>query len=100
MAHGRYFVRSSNGAKIVIRVFLVLLLLFSVAYFIFRLMKYNDIMETKREKEEQVRELSEKIDKLEYLIDAPIDDEYKIRLAREKLGMCFPDEIIFHTDFN
>ena len=100
MARGKYFVRSKSGARTVIRVFLALLLLFSIAYFIFSVMKYNDIMETKREKEEYVREISQKIDKLQYLIDAPLDDEYKIRIAREKLGMCFPDEIIFHTDFN
>jgi hypothetical protein len=28
----------------------------------------------------------------------PLDDEYKIRIAREKLGMCFADEKIFYTD--
>jgi cell division protein FtsB len=44
--------------------------------------------------------LSDNIDRLEYLVDAPLDDEYKVRLAREKLGMCFPDEIIFHTEYN
>ena len=32
------------------------------------------------------------------LVEMPLDDEYKIRMARERLGMCFPDEIIFYTD--
>jgi hypothetical protein len=40
----------------------------------------------------------EDVDKLEYLVNAPMDDAYKIRIARERLGMCFPDEIIFHTE--
>ena len=43
-------------------------------------------------------ELTQKIDELEYLVEMPIDDEYKIRIARERLGMCFADEIIFYTD--
>ena len=60
-------------------------------------MKYNDIMEQKKEKEAYIVELNDDIDRLEYLVDAPLDDQYKIRVAREKLGMCFPDEIIFHT---
>jgi hypothetical protein len=34
------------------------------------------------------------------MLDAPLDDEFKIRIAREKLGMCFPDEIIFYSDYD
>ena len=36
---------------------------------------------------------------LEIDLDAPLDEEFKIRIAREKLGMCFPDEIIFYGDY-
>ena len=61
-------------------------------------MRYNEINEEKEKKEKYLAELSEEVDKLEYLANAPLDDAYKIRLARERLGMCFPDEIIFHTE--
>jgi cell division protein FtsB len=61
-------------------------------------MRYNDINEEKEKKEKYLSELSEDVDKLEYLVNAPLDDAYKIRIARERLGMCFPDEIIFHTE--
>ncbi len=71
--------------------------MFAVVFFIWSVMKYNEIMEQSREKEEYIERLSDEIDELEYLVDAPLDDAYKIRIAREKLGMCFPDEIIFHT---
>ena len=100
MARGRYFVDRKSGASIIIRVFLVLLLLFSIVFFLWSVMKYNDIMDEKKEKQEYIDSLSEQIDRLEYYVDAPIDDAYKIRMAREKLGMCFPDEIIFHTELN
>ena len=56
-------------------------------------------MDEKREREEYARELSESIDELEYLVEMPLDDNYKIRIAREKLGMCFPDEIIFYGEY-
>ena len=62
-------------------------------------MKYNKIMEDKREDVAYVEQLQDEIEELEYLLNAPLDDAYKIRIAREKLGMCFPDEIIFYTDY-
>ena len=63
-------------------------------------MRYNEIQEDKKEREEYIARLSDDIDRLEYLVEAPLDDAYKIRVAREKLGMCFPDEIIYHTNLD
>ena len=80
-----------------VRFFVFGSLIFSVLFFVWSVMKYNEIMEEKQEKEEQVAVLNERIDQLQYLVEAPLDDSFKIRIAREKLGMCFPDEIIFHT---
>ena len=86
-----------SKAHTAIRVFLVLLLVFSVVYFLWSLMQYNEAMEKKAEKQEYVAQLKDDIQRLEYMVDAPLDDEFKIRIAREKLGMCFPDEIIFYA---
>ena len=96
----KYFAEKKSTASMIIRIFLALLMLFSVAFFLWSIMKYNEIMEEKEEKEAYIVELNDDIDRLEYLVDAPLDDEYKIRVAREKLGMCFPDEIIFHTELD
>lgn len=63
-------------------------------------MQYNEAMEKKQEKEAYIIELKNDIQRLEYMLDAPLDDEFKIRVAREKLGMCFPDEIIFYSDYD
>lgn len=78
--------------------FLILLFVFAVVFFLWSLMKYNKIMEEKKENEAYIEQLEDEIEQLQYLVDAPLDDDYKIRIAREKLGMCFPDEIIFHTE--
>lgn len=96
----KYFAEKKSAVSVIIRVFLLLLLIFSVTFFLWSVMKYNDIMEEKEEKEAYILELNNEIDRLEYLVDAPLDDSYKIRVAREKLGMCFPDEIIFHTELD
>ncbi len=103
MARGtgkKYFAEKKSTATVIIRIFLAMLMLFSVAFFLWSIMKYNEIMEQKEEKEAYIVELNDDIDRLEYLVDAPLDDNYKIRVAREKLGMCFPDEIIFHTELD
>ena len=100
MAKRKYFADKKSPISVIIRVCLALLLLFAVAFFLWSVMKYNEIMEEKKEKEEYIAELNDDIDRLEYLVDAPLDDAYKIRVAREKLGMCFPDEIIYHTELD
>lgn len=100
MAREKYFADRRSTVSVIIRIFLAVLLLFAVAFFVWSIMKYNEIMEQKEEKQAYISELNDKIDRLEYLVEAPLDDAYKIRVAREKLGMCFPDEIIFHTELD
>ena len=61
-------------------------------------MSASELWQYFMEKEEYILELKDDIQRLRYMVDAPLDDEFKIRIAREKLGMCFPDEIIFPSD--
>jgi len=96
----KYFHGRKTLASLLIQGFLILLFVFSVIFFLWSLMKYNKIMEDKKEDEAYIEQLNDEIERLEYLVDAPLDDAYKIRIAREKLGMCFPDEIIFHSEVN
>ena len=100
MASGKHFADKTSSVVIVIRAFLLLLLIFAVAFFMWSIMRYNEIMKDKEEKAEYILQLKDDSDRLEYLVDAPLDDAYKIRVAREKLGMCFPDEIIYHTELD
>ena len=44
--------------------------------------------------------LEEKIEEMRYRLESPLDDEYVARVAREKLGLCYPDEIIYYNDLN
>ncbi len=94
----KFFQGRKTVASMLIQVFLILLFIFSAVFFLWSLMKYNKIMEDKKEDEAYIEQLNDEIERLEYLVDAPLDDAYKIRIAREKLGMCFPDEIVFHSE--
>ena len=77
--------------------FLILLFVFAVVFFLWSLMNYNEIMDDAKKQEQKIEQLNDEIEQMRYLVDAPLDQDYKIRIAREKLGMCFPDEIIFHS---
>ncbi len=99
MSKNRYFENRKSRLYTAVAVFLALLFVFSITYFLWSLMQYNEAMEKKVEKEEYVLELKDDIQRLRYMVDAPLDDEFKIRVAREKLGMCFPDEIIFYGEY-
>lgn len=100
MTGKKYFADKKSAVSVIIRVFLLLLLIFAVAFFLWSVMRYNEIMQDKEEREVYKGRLDDDIDRLEYLVDAPLDDAFKIRIARERLGMCFPDEIIYHTELN
>ena len=98
MSEQKYFVDKKKGLSSFVKIFLSLLFVFAVAFFLWSVMRYNKIMDEKAEKEAYIEELQNNIDELQYWVDMPLDDNYKIRIAREKLGMCFPDEIIYYTD--
>ena len=83
-----------------IRIFLILLFVFAIAFFLWSLMRYNEIMDQKEENDARIEQMAEDNARLRYLVEAPLDDAYKIRIAREKLGMCFPDEIVFYTEMD
>lgn len=100
MKKNEYFSKKKSKVQIAVSAFLVFFLVFSLAYFLWSLMQYNEAMDKKQEKEAYVAELKNEIQRLEYMLDAPLDDEFKIRIAREKLGMCFPDEIIFYSNYD
>ena len=99
MDGNKYFADRKSKVYVIVRIFLAFLLVFAIVYFLWSLMQYNDAMKTKEEKQAYVESLKDEIQRLEYMVDAPLDDEFKIRVAREKLGMCFPDEIIFYGEY-
>ncbi len=62
--------------------------------------QFNKLNEEKKLLQAQVDEYEEDIEELRAEIERPFDDEYVIRVAREKLGYHLPDEIIYYNDLN
>ena len=62
--------------------------------------QFNKLNEEKKVLQNQVEEYVDDIEELKAEIERPFDDEYVIRVAREKLGYHLPDEIIYYNDLN
>ncbi|MBQ4562419.1 MAG: septum formation initiator family protein [Clostridia bacterium] len=62
--------------------------------------QFNSLNEEKKVLTSQVEEYREDIEELKAEMERPFDDEYVIRVAREKLGYHLPDEIIYYNDLN
>ena len=76
------------------------MIVLSLTFFLTYLMRTNQLLQEANRLNEEIEKKEEEVEELRYLIDSPVDDAYIIRVAREKLGMCFPDEIIYHTEYN
>ena len=87
-------------ARVLLRLLLTVLLVSSLGLFVTGMMKYSALQREKAQLEERVEELEVEIEELKYLIDCPVDYEYIVRVAREKLGLHLPDEIVYYNDYN
>lgn len=60
--------------------------------------KFNNLTAQKEELNTRIGTVNESIEALQNKLDTPFDKDYIIALAKDKLGYCLPDEIIFYND--
>ena len=60
--------------------------------------EYNDLKDREAELLAQKAEYEEEIDRLRSELEREMDNDYIMRVAREKLNYYLPDEIIFYND--
>lgn len=61
-------------------------------------MTINELNDQREDLAEQVVAVQDEVDEMQYDLERPIDDQYIIDFAREKLGLYLPGETIFHYD--
>ena len=86
--------------RVVMRILLLVLVITAIATFTTALMRYSELQREKEALEDKVNEYEAEVEKLEYLIDSPVDYDYIVRIAKEKLNLYLPDEIIYNNDTN
>ncbi len=63
-------------------------------------MKFNDVKDKHDELKQEIALLEESVNDLKNQLALPFDDEYVEQVAREKLGLCYPDEVIIESNLN
>lgn len=76
---------------------IILFVLFIIAFVILQI-QLNDLKKEKEVLKQQVEEQNDKIDELQNSLDSEFNEEYIIRIARERLNLRLPDEIVFYND--
>ena len=89
-----------TGTNLFVRIALIVVVLVCVITILRLQIQFNNLNDEKKLLEAQVQEYAEDIEELKAEIARPFDDEYVIRVAREKLGYHLPDEIIYYNDLN
>ncbi|MBE6606458.1 MAG: hypothetical protein E7635_05435 [Ruminococcaceae bacterium] len=84
----------SAPAKIAIAIAVVFCVVRIVSYQI----EYSSLRAQQADIQEKIEYYTERVDELENKLEAPFDDEYIIKVAKEKLNYCLPEEIIFYND--
>lgn len=87
-------------AKVLLRLLISVLLVTALGMFITGMMRYDELQRQKAVLEKDRDAIVAEIEELRYLIDCPIDYDYIVRVAREKLGLHLPDEIVYYNDYN
>ena len=92
---------SKPTPKTLIKLLLGALLITALIVFVSGVIKYNQLSERREILKEEVQALEDEIEDLQYLIGISSDNnEYIIRIARKKLNLHFPDEIVYYNNVN
>lgn len=77
---------------------LAVVILIALGIFINSIMKYNEIKNEKESIGNSIESCKEEIGALEHEYEAPMDDKYIESVAKSKLDLVNPDEIIVYND--
>jgi cell division protein FtsB len=90
-----------SKAGIFIKMAAIIVIIFVLILSANSLMEYSDILKETENIEQQIDKTQEHVEELEYLINAPQNDKSMIiRIAREKLGLVLPEEVVYYSEPN
>ena len=86
-----------NGRGNIFLILITVILLATVMYMLVTTrIQLNNLFDEKAALEQTIEEYSNRVDELEYQLEKEIDDDYIIKIARERLGLHLPNEKIFY----
>ena len=83
--------------SLMVRIFLAVIVLVSIAVFVNSVMKYNELRLEQEELEQTKSELIEEKEELQELTDSKGSERYIVKMARKFWNLFFPDEEVFYN---
>ncbi len=80
-----------------VRICMLVLLAAFIIMFVSLHLKQNDLLQKAARLDGEIAQMHETINELQAEIDRPFDDDYVAEIAREKLGLRYPQEIVFYS---
>ena len=90
--------KNAGRLNFFVKLTIIVIICFCVVNIIKLRSDYNDLKEREKDLLAQKEEYMDAIEQLRSELEHPMDNEYIMRVAREKLGYYLPDEIIFYND--
>ena len=85
-------------SNVFVRVALAVFIVFCIVSIVKIQLEFNELKDKKAALNEQKEDYVFSIDKIQNDLNTPVDDDYIIRVAKEKLNLRLPEEIIFYND--
>lgn len=90
--------KSVHKMTLPFKIFLTVAVVFCVVGIVSSQVEYSDLKNEQAKVKEKIEYYTERVDELENKLEAPFDEEYIVKVAKEKLNFCLPEEIIFYND--
>lgn len=84
--------------NVFLKLALSVLAVFCVVMIITLQLQYNNLKQERDAILSQMEATGERIDSIEAALETPFDHEYVIKIAREKLNLRLPEEVVFYND--
>ena len=72
----------------------------SIGIFANSVMRYNALMDEQKKLQEELSNYQDMREELEEVLNSEEDHDYIVKIAKELLGLYFPDEEIYYNDIN
>ena len=89
---------AKHGANLLLRICMLLILLVSVGVFVTKLITFAELSRERDQLQQQKEDYEHQIAELTYRLNSPIDYDDIVRIAREKLGLAFPDDTVYYSE--
>jgi cell division protein FtsB len=89
-----------HNINVLAKVAIVVFLVFAILAIASMQMKLNEVKAEKLRLQNEISEYEESIENIENQLSLNFDDDYVEQIARDKLGLCYPDEILVENNLN